>query len=261
MTKANNILGVEFLGHLPAGLRNELLKSYAEILRNYRERRWEPSELNGGKLCEVIYSILNGYVIGKFPQKPNKPRNMADACRALENTVVTFPRSVRIQIPRMLVALYEIRNNRGVGHVGGDVDPNHMDATCVVEMSKWLLSELVRVFHNVTIEEASAAVEILIERIIPIVWKTGDNYRVLDPKMSMKDKTLLFLYHSQEPVSENYLFQWTEHTNISIYRRDILRATHKRKLLEYDGQNKMAEISPLGIGYVEDVVLKSYRES
>ncbi len=257
MTEPNSILEDEFLALLPNGLRNELLKSYAEILRNYRERRWEPSELNGGKLCEVIYSILNGYVIGRFPKKSSKPRNIVEACRSLENAAVTFPRSVRIQIPRMMIALYEIRNNRGVGHVGGDVDPNHMDATCVVEMSKWLLSELVRVFHDVTTEEASAVVEVLIERTIPIVWRTGDNYRVLDPNMHMKDKTLLLLYHSQGAVSDSYLFQWTEHSNISIYRRDILRVAHKKKLIEYNSQNKTVEISPLGISYVEDLILKT----
>src|SRR4029079_6642275 len=113
--------------------------------------RWEPSELNGGKLCEVAYSILKGYVDGRMPPRPKKPRNMVDACRALEAADDSvFPRSVRIQIPRMLIALYEIRNNRGVGHVGGDVNPNEMDSRVVLETSKWIMAELVRLFHNLT---------------------------------------------------------------------------------------------------------------
>jgi len=33
---------------LPATLRNDLLTAFREIINNYRERRWEPSELNGG---------------------------------------------------------------------------------------------------------------------------------------------------------------------------------------------------------------------
>ena len=61
----------------------------------------------------------------------------------------------------MLIALCEVRNNRGVGHVGGDVDPNHMDAACVLEMSKWVMSELVRVFHDTSTEDATAAVDSL----------------------------------------------------------------------------------------------------
>ena len=82
-------------------------------------------------MCEVVYTILRGHIDGAFPARAKKPANMVDACRSLE-TETGFPRTIRIQIPRMVIALYEIRNNRGVGHVGGDVDPNHMDATAVV---------------------------------------------------------------------------------------------------------------------------------
>ena len=74
------------LAGIPEPLRNELTKALNEILRNYRERRWEPSELNGGKLCEVVYTILRGHVDGKFPPKASKPANMVDACKALEYT-------------------------------------------------------------------------------------------------------------------------------------------------------------------------------
>ena len=37
--------------------------------------------------------------------------------------------------PQLIPALYDIRSNRGVGHVGGDVDSNQMDATLVVQIA------------------------------------------------------------------------------------------------------------------------------
>lgn len=239
------------LQNIPDTLRQELLSAYAEVLRNYRERRWEPSELNGGKLCEVIYSIIRGYVDGALPQASSKPRNMVDACRALEQAPGSFSRSVRVQIPRMLMALYEVRNNRGVGHVGGDVDPNHMDATCVLAISKWLMAELVRVFHNATVDEATNAVDALVERTVPIVWKTGDNLRVLQPSMTMKKRALLLLYHIGGSTTESDLCRWVEHSSASIFRRDVLVPAHAAKLLEYDRVSRRVEISPLGIEYVE----------
>src|SRR5882762_10299640 len=143
---------------IPAGLRDPLLQSYQEIVTNFAEHRWEPSELNGGKFCEVAYTIINGCIKGSFPSKPSKPSNMVDACRGLEATKAdpqrVGDRSLRVLIPRTLQALYEIRNNRGVGHVGGDVDPNLMDATAVYSNASWILAELVRVFHNVKTPEA-----------------------------------------------------------------------------------------------------------
>ncbi len=115
-----------------------------------------------------------------MPSRPQKLRNMVNACRGLETADDSvFPRSVRIQIPRMLIALNEIRNNRGAGHVGGDVNPNEMDSRVVLEMSKWIMAELVRMFHNVTTEEASTVVESLVERTIPVVWVTDGRSRVL----------------------------------------------------------------------------------
>jgi len=247
----SHLTAAEILAHLPQGLRDELVKAYNSIVRNYKETRWEPSELNGGKLCEVVYTILRGHVDGSFPAKSTKPANMVDACRALEHASVSFPRSVRIQIPRMLIALYEIRNNRGVGHVSGDVDPNHMDATAVLYISKWIMAELVRLFHGVDTQAASAAVDLLVERVLAAVWIVEGKYRVLDTTLTMKQKTLLILYQHGKPVTESDLLNWVEHSNPSVFRRDVLRRAHEEKLLEYNPVRQEVQISPKGVQYVE----------
>jgi hypothetical protein len=240
------------LSGVPEGLREPLLNAYAEIMRNYRERRWEPSELNGGKLCEVVYSILRGHVDGRMPSRPQKPRNMVDSCRALENADASrFPRSIRVQIPRMLVALYEIRNNRGVGHVGGDVDPNEMDSKVVVEMAKWIMAELVRAFHNLTTDEATEVVETIVERTIPVVWLVDGRRRVLQLGLSKKDEALLLLYSSSGGVSEAELLNWVEHSNPTVFRRDVLKKAHRERLIEYNAVTGTVRISPTGIAYVE----------
>ncbi len=240
------------LDRIPLGLRRPLFDAFLSIEKNYREKRWEPSELNGGKLCEVVYSILNGYIEGSFPSKPSKPRNMVEACKSLEQADgKVFSRSVRIQIPRMLIALYEIRNNRGVGHVGGDVNPNHMDAIVVASIAKWIFAELIRIFHGITTEEASKAVDCIIERTIPLVWEVGNVKRILNPSLTMKDRMLAFLYTCIGPVKESDLVTWTEHSNSAVFRRDILKKAHKAKLIEYDPKKKEAHLSPLGEQYVE----------
>ena len=237
---------------MPSGLRDGLLGSFATIVRNYREGRWEPSELNGGKLCEVVYSILKGYVDGKMPTKPSKPRNMLDAAKELEKADAnTFPRAVRIQIPRLLIALYEIRNNRGVGHVGGDVDPNRMDARIVLEMAKWMMADLVRVFHSLDTATASSVVETLVERTVPIVWEVGDRRRVLDSTLSIRDQTLLLLYATPAPVRDRDLCTWVEHSNITRYKDNVLQPIHDSRLIEYDRQTGLVHLSPTGIAEVE----------
>ncbi len=192
------------------------MEEFNKILRNFRERRWEPTELNGGKLCEIVYSILVGHMDGSFPVSPSKPRNMYDACKRLEQ-VVGFPRSIRIQIPRMLIALYEIRNSRGVGHVGGDVDPNEQDGTVVVAMAQWIMAELVRVFHKVDSDTAAAAVETLVQRTAPLIWEVNGSLRVLNPSLSARDKSLAVLY-SATGMTAGTLAAAIEYKNLSRFR-------------------------------------------
>jgi hypothetical protein len=253
----------KILAGLPEGLRSPLLQSYQDIVRNYMEHRWEPSELNGGKFSEAVYSIVEGSLSGNFPATPHKPIDMVKACRALEIFPSDFKRvgdrSLRILIPRMLQPLYEIRNNRGVGHLGGDVDPNFLDSTVVYEMASWILAEIVRIFHAVSTKEAQEAVDELIERKHPLIWDIDDINikRVLDPKMSKADQTLVLLHLKPSWVTEDDLFHWVEYSSLSMFRKYILKRFHIAKLIEFDAVRGRACISPAGCAYVEKNILKT----
>ncbi|WP_440641196.1 hypothetical protein ACSHT2_08655 [Bradyrhizobium sp. PUT101] len=256
MIDASNLLK-----SIPDGLRDPLIKCYQEIGANYVERRWEPAELNGGKFCEVAYTIVQGGLLGTFPTIPSKPARMIDACRALEQVPRDPNRagdqSLRVLIPRTLPVLYEIRNNRGVGHVGGDVNPNFLDATAVYGMASWILAELVRIFHHVSTKEAQYAVDALIERKHPIIWEVGDVRRVLDPNMEKKDQALLLLHQRPGWVSDSELCKWVEYSTLANFKRLILQPFHDQRLLEYDKKSQRAQISPLGVQKVEREILKS----
>jgi hypothetical protein len=252
------------LAALPQALRDALLKSYQEIMSNYLERRWEPSELNGGKFCEAVYSIINGAVKGNFPAAASKPSDMVGACRALENAPPDAnrvgDRSLRILIPRALPVLYEVRNNRGVGHVGGDVNANHMDAEAVQAMASWVMAELVRIFHGVTTQEAQDTIDALVERKSPAIWEVGGMKRVLDPEMAAKDQVLMLLHHSTGWVLTTDLFKWVEYSNASMFRSKVLTLLHKARLIEFDGNRRLARISPRGAKLVEENLLKAPAE-
>src|SRR3954454_14846794 len=101
------------LAVVPVGLRTPLLAEYQSIIQNYSEHRWSPSELSGGKFCEIVFTILDGYAKGTYATSPKKPRAFDQACKLLENNN-QVPRSFQILIPRLLPALFEVRDNRGV---------------------------------------------------------------------------------------------------------------------------------------------------
>ena len=248
---------IQDLSAIPKGLREPLLNEYRSITRNYAEHRWSPSELSGGPFCEIVYSILDGFAKSAYSKKPSKPRDFVGACRKLgSNTGV--PRSFQILIPRALPAMYEVRNNRGVGHVGGDVDPNHMDATLVVSMANWTMAELVRVFHNFSIDDAQALVDNLAERRIPLVWHGSNVKRVLNPAMALKDQILLLISSGAGKVSINDLLDWCEYKN-RVYFRRIVRELHYKRLVELSKDASFVELLPPGFVYVSNL-LKALRD-
>jgi hypothetical protein len=102
---------------------------------------------------------------------------------------------------------------------------------------------------------ASLRDELIIERTVPLVWQVGELRRVLAPDFSMREKTMVVLYHATGWVDEKILLAWVEHSNGAIFRRDILVKAHKEKLIDYDRSTGRVIISPLGIRLVEDQLL------
>lgn len=245
------------LSVLPTTLRDELLSAFNEIVKNYREHRWEPSELNGGKLCKTVYTICKGWLEGgNYPARAEKPRRFPETCWAMMNTYQHVPdsRSARILIPRMMVGLYDIRNNRGVGHAGADVDPNHMDATAVLYTSKWLMAELVRLVHKLTTEEANVIADGLIEREVAWVWTHGDKKRVLRKGLTWKQQTLVLLLTEAGQVAEADVFRWLEHPRMANLRQQVLNPLHTERQIEYDKERRTVRLLPPGVTAAEALV-------
>jgi hypothetical protein len=125
-----------------------------------------------------------------------------------------------------------------------------MDASVVVAMTKWVVAELIRLFHDVATETASAWVETLTDREVPLVWRVGAAKRVLDTSLGLKDAALLLLYSEPQPVAAATLAQWLEREPRYV-NRDVLRPAHRAKLIEFDEVAGLVHLSPLGARYVE----------
>ena len=240
------------LGLLPNGLREPLLDEYQSIVQCFSEGRWRPSELSGGIFCEIVFTVIDGHSAGAYPPIPTKPNDFVGACRRLEqNTHV--PRSFQILIPRLLPAIYEVRNNRGVGHTGGDVDSNYMDAVFVVTSCGWVMGELVRVFHKVSIEEAQSLVDALAQRRIPLIWEGKGVRRVLQPDLNLQSQILVLLDTSAGSVQTSDLMRWIDYQNAS-YFRTLLRRMHSQRLVELYDDEKSVEILPPGSKEAAEII-------
>ncbi len=175
--------------NIPKEVLDRLESSYNNVKKNFRENRFEPSELNGAKFCEAVFRLLEWHTSKSYTRFGTSIKDFTSAVKRFEQ-MSTFSDSVRFHIPKILDALYGIRNKRGVGHLGGDVNPNQMDAIFVASACDWIMAELVRIFHQLSTEEAQKLVQDLVTKKIPIIWKIGQSKRVLAVHLSYKDKAL-----------------------------------------------------------------------
>lgn len=243
------------LATIPAALRDPLLQEYQQVCDLYAEGRHQYVVLHAGRFCEVVYWILLGYGTGSWPAGPGHISQFPQKCQRLENDIpATMPRTVRITIPRMLPGIYDMRNNRDVGHVSAELDPNHMDATVALAVCQWVMAELVRVFHSLAPDDAQDVVDALVERNVPLVCEVDGVKRVLDPKMSHADKTLVVLHASAGPMTVADLKNAVEHSHVTRYRNGVLVPLHKGKMLELNVRADRVTLLPPGVKHVQDVL-------
>lgn len=244
------------LSAIPSGLRDPLLKEYQTIVQNFLEQRWLPTELHGGRFSETVYTILDGHAKRSYASTPAKPANFVEACRALEKIKQPhIPHSFQITIPRMLPALYDVRNNRNVGHVGGDVDPNHMDSIAVLSMSNWIMGELVRAFHKLSVKEAQQLVDALAEVRLPAVWTGADGVkRILETDLKLHEQILLLAAVTPDATSQQ-LKEWIEYDDDKYFVR-TLRKLHGERQIEFNEKADAVRILPPGTKAIEQLIRK-----
>ncbi len=249
------------LTNVPVHFRDRILKSYSEIKKRQLEASFRDSfdsvGISVGKFCESIIRLMQHETTGSHIPFGKHIPNFPDACREIisaQSSVV--PETLRIIVPRALVFLYTMRGKRGIGHVGGDIEANLIDMATIVRVCDWVMCELLRVYHNLPIEEAQGLIDSLATKELPIIWTIAGKRRVLKEKLNNKEKVLLLLYGEagSSALSEE-LFAWIEHPIMSNFRRDVLRPLHQCKFIEYNEVEEIVHLSPTGMAEVENNII------
>ncbi len=236
------------LSMLPNKLKSSLVASFNEVEKGFFISDWEKVLVSSGKLCECAYSILDAICSNApFPSDAIKPKNFYGACKRLEEKGDKTLRSARITIPRVLCAVYELRNNRGGGHAGSFDKTIKGDAYYCRASCRWIMSNLIVILNSNAECNPFCVAEFLCDGFFPIVWSTGDTKRISITGLSRKEQVLVLLAGEEEPVAESDLLRWLEQTNKSAFRRDVIRPLHKSKFINYDQDSKTVSLMPLGI--------------
>lgn len=246
------------LANVPSEFRSRTIKTYLDLKSRHAEGKHDAAGVSAGKLCEIVVRLLQHELKKSFTPFGQQIHNFAGECESFSQVPKALgSESLRVVIPRALSYLYTLRNKRGIGHAGGDVDANGIDGATIGRVADWIVCELIRIYHNMSLEEADALVSSLSSRNIPDIWEVGGKKRVLRNDLDFKQKALLLLYSSVDSaVLAEDLYSWTKYSNFAVFRKNVLGQLDSANLIEYDRDSETVIISPIGVKQVEEEILQ-----
>lgn len=250
------------LGNIEKAFRDRIVDTYLELKQrafksNYN-KEYDGVGISAGKFCETMLRFLQKVITGEFTPYSTPITNMNLELNKFEKSPKNSGSdSIRLIIPKTISLIYTLRNKRGISHVGGDIEANRIDTSTIVKLVDWVIVELIRIYHSMSFEDAQGLVNSIDTKEIPAVWEINGKKRVLQPKLSKKDKVLIILYSDiNNHCAVEDLCEWIEYSNITVFKSRLLTTMHKDNLIEYDTDLEFVHLSPLGIQEVEQRIIK-----
>ena len=177
-------------------LVDALFSCYILFNEKYYLGEFRAAALEGGRFAEVALRMIQELTTNIFIPLGQPITNFLNEVRNFERLpVMNFHESIRVQIPRVLQVIYDIRNKRDIGHISKEINANYTDATLSLISTNWVLAELFRLFNIVKdIDEAQEILNSIVKFRIPIIQDFDGFKKILDPKLSIKSKILILLY-------------------------------------------------------------------
>ncbi len=112
------------------------------------------------------------------------------------------------------------------------------------------MTEILRVYFQCPIAQAQKIANSLNETQIPIIADVDGFLRVQNTALDNKQKSLVIMYYKYpEKVRDIDLVKWTEYSNPSVFKKNILGKLHSDALIHYE--SGLCSLLDKGRFYVE----------
>ena len=237
--------------HLDVKLVRELLAAHAEAKRNFYLGGLRLAAVEGGRFCEAAFRLLQLIVEGQFTPL-NRTLPSVDTLVTKFSNVDSqrFSDSLRLHIPRSLRLVYDVRNKRDAAHLADGINPNVQDATLVIGIIDWVLAEFLRLYHNISADEASLLVDEIVQRAAPVVQDFDGVLKVLNPRLQAAQVSLVLLYHrGGKGATIAQMKAWVPPKMKANLKRTLDGLVNDTAFVHFDGAKY--QITRSGEGYVE----------
>lgn len=229
-------------------LARAAVECYVEMQQRFLAGDWQPTELDGGRLCEAVSRCLFQMDTGKVSHTmmPGKIREAL-----LDNTCThILGAKDRHHIAKVIEVVYKFRSDRGAVHISTEYTANYMDSMLVLHAGKWIFAEFLRLAWNQDRETIAEIIAQLVQLEHSIIHELEGKPLVLVKDISAPDEVLLLLYHasnnrlSRAELREQAANQQPENVTVAISRliknKDI-RPISDEVALTPKGQKRIIE--------------------
>jgi len=236
---------------VPIELANDVIEYFMRIENELRTLNLEKS--SSGKFVETIVQILQSLY------SPSKKYDKS--VKDVENELKTFEsRAIsglndesRLGIIRISRSIQCLRSKRSIVHKNL-IDPNVFDLEFIFHASQWIVTELVRLGSDTSIDNAKSIVSNLQKSPCPIVEVVLDTPLVLSCSISAEDEIVILLYSE---YSSGKTFNRTEIGRALIRRNPTtvtrtLNTLWNEKLI--DGNREGYALTRLGVERARKVI-------
>lgn len=164
-----------------------LQEKFQMVQQKYIAGDWEDCLGHTGKFIEATLRCLRYHTTGEINDTVDVEKEI--------NRLANLPRdsfdaSIRVYIPRVCRALYDLRSNWGGGHDSLEVSPVSMDAQFAFVGVQWIMLELLRRFSEIE----PRLIQTLIDAFEPppfIIQRIEDDLVFLDCSWTVREAIII----------------------------------------------------------------------
>jgi hypothetical protein len=208
-----------------------IVDSYTEMQQRFFAGDWQPSELDGGRLCEAVaratYQLDSGTVT--HSQLPN------DICEKLEDwkdlRAHNLDPKARRHLARCIMLVYKFRSDRGSVHISPEYSANEMDSILMVHAGKWIFAEFLRLTWNTDRKVIAETIADIIQLEHSLIHELDGTPLILDQSVSAPEEVLLLLNHAEgHKLSKDKLTQLAKNNTPKSVGTAISRLTTSNEI-------------------------------
>jgi len=229
-------------------------------VNDFERGDWEDSIVKFAKFIEAILKSLAIHCGISFEQgRKFKVDAVINALGQLPSN--SHNDALRLLIPRVCRAVYDLASNRGARHDPDEIDPNSMDAHLAVHASSWILAEAIRYAQSGAVNPAEAKeyVESLTEKKYPLMEDIEGRIYFHADKKSAPDVALAILAKKHpRRVHKDVLVDMVRKNHFSLKNAQI---TLKRisKYVDDDGNGNLRLLAP-GLKRAEEIIKQAIQQ-